>query len=479
MMRRIFLVIVAAVVVAVLAGCNDPIGGVQPAAGVSLPQAATALDDWADITAVTDDELSQEALKERFLNGFVDKEGNIVDEAKLDDAIKWLNVEVPDNADKLGSLKEFILGAVIGIEYVPEQQLADEIGHAGLVEIRKANETSTTVICWHAVQVGSWSVIYDDRDADAAVRYNVLLYGLDRSLSDNEVTQLVLDFAKHRPAVLAAYYYAAFDVVLDINALVVDSETFAHKQPTFMSEVAEAKWLEFKVALETATAKRRNLTAEESRNLFNTGSDGSTFHKSYSQGVGGEDVLVIIWHLKSGRDVYALFRCGNVVIPNDEKIPSGGTDDCPDPPEPDPVTPTAPDAHKNVYQDAAYQSPAAAEERGSNDNQGPGEVESTPKTAKSECVDHDWGPYIVETPAKVGIAGWEVRTCKKCGRTDGRAIAALPTPAPTHQHNWVEKVDIPAKPGVAGSGHWECSADGTRGDDFVIPALPVPPPNTG
>jgi hypothetical protein len=299
------------------------------------------------------------------------------------------------------------------------------------------------MVCWRVfvqfpeTEIGSWPVVYDDRDAEgyAAQRYNVLLYGLDRSLSNDEVTRLYLDLAKHRPDSLQAGYFAAFGEWLDINSLVSDPTAYANRQPTTISPEGEAKWLDLKAALESASVERRDLTADEMASLFNTGSNGVNSHRSYSQGVGGSDVLAIIWHLKSGTDVFALFRCGNPLIPGDSapSIPGGPTDSQPEPPSnpvPDPEPPPPDEGWKRAEEGSSSNAPAAAAVSGQRDTASPGQ-------------------YTEPAP--------------------------LPPPHVHVADRWVE--DVKARVGVDGSGHWECSFDGTwMSDSIPIPALPPPAP---
>jgi hypothetical protein len=39
---------------------------------------------------------------------------------------------------------------------------------------------------------------------------------------------------------------------------------------------------------------------------------------------------------------------------------------------------------------------------------------------------HDFGPWVIYTAPQPGVSGWEGRTCKIDGFTEGRAIPALP-----------------------------------------------------
>jgi hypothetical protein len=308
-------------------------------------------DDWADITSVSDDGASQDDLKNRFLAGFIDPETGKPDEAKLDDAIEWLEVDASsvDGVDaRWIAFGEFVKSddVVIGVENVAKAQLDADGGHVGYVGIRPQKDSDSTMLAWRltpkaAEGAGSCPVKYDDRGetVDVEVRFNVLYYGLDRKLSDDEVRQLLLDSVKCRPAALQAYYYSAFGELLDIDTLVVDPAAYRNQEPTYVSARGEAYWYDLKEALMSAeSVERRELTAEERSTLFNTGSDGVVFNQSRNQGVGGDDILVIVWRLKSGRDVIALFRCGNTPVPGDVRIPSGPTDDNPNP-EPEPKDP--------------------------------------------------------------------------------------------------------------------------------------------
>jgi hypothetical protein len=160
--------------------------------------------------------------------------------------------------------------------------------------------------------------------------------------------------------------------------------------------------------------------------------------------------------------------------------PNPGPGPGPNPgPTPDPDKPD----DKKVAQDPATQAPAAAEERGKNDDSGAGEAEnSQPVTEKpTVCTNHDWGDWHIETEAQVGVTGYKYHTCKICGFTDGETIPAKPAPAVAHVHNWVKAAtpDIPAEVGKPGLGHYVCSECNERGKDFVIDALPAQESGTG
>jgi hypothetical protein len=152
--------------------------------------------------------------------------------------------------------------------------------------------------------------------------------------------------------------------------------------------------------------------------------------------------------------------------PKPPKPPTPKPDPDPDKPKPD---------KKKVKDEPSKKAPAVDEEDGKQDNKGPSEPEGDkPKTEKPAVCQHDFGSWTADP----GNAGYEFRTCKKCGYTESRKAPASTTP---HEHQWVKFVDEPAEPGVQGRGYWKCAICGTKkpGSDFVIPALPKPQPGAG
>jgi hypothetical protein len=65
------------------------------------------------------------------------------------------------------------------------------------------------------------------------------------------------------------------------------------------------------------------------------------------------------------------------------------------------------------------------------------------------ALGHDFGPWAVETPARPGVPGVEIRVCQRCGEKETREIAALPVvpAAPTVSATAPVSTPTPTKAG--------------------------------
>ena len=314
---------------------------------------------WKDITAATKMDPDVD-LKARFLDGFMWEEGETTyfdaeTFAEAHKAILGSTMSVEDLAgqalaeDKFAEFSEYINSEplTITVKLVTNQEL-QQMTNSGLVKIRPEGDFNTLV--WQVIvrqpdNNGGWQpsrpVVYDDRSSTESA-LNVLVYGLDPALSDEQVTWQIIDHSQDRPDALAIFYFGAFGIELDISTLVVDYAAFTNRQPTYMSAAGEAAQVELRDALLDALRAgnydRRALTAEEIAYLFNTGSNGTAYSRAYSQGIVADNTMAMIYHLKNKRDFYVLFKCGNVLLPPGTPIPPGPTPDQPIPPD-DPVPP--------------------------------------------------------------------------------------------------------------------------------------------